>query len=169
VPLHKKDKPLFEPKPAASAKDEITVTDREIISERVFDAPRELVFRAWTEPDHLARWFGPKGFTNTFQVFEPRPGGQWKFLMHSPNGVDYPNESVFEEVVRPSRIVFRHLGPPNFRATVELIAEGKKTRMIWRMTFETPAEFDKVKSFAPEGNRQNLPKLEAELARMRET
>lgn len=69
--------------------------DREITISRVFNAPRELVFRAWTEPQHLAQWWGPKNFTNTFHQFDPRPGGDWRFIMHGPNGTDYPNYSVY--------------------------------------------------------------------------
>ena len=69
------------------------LSDREIVTTRVFDAPRELVFKAWTDPDHLAKWWGPKGFTNTFQEFDMRPGGVWRFIMHGPDGVDYKNKS----------------------------------------------------------------------------
>jgi len=80
--------------------------DREIISTRVIAAPRDLVFKAFSDPENLARWWGPKGFTNTFHEFDLRPGGAWRFVMHGPDGVDYPNESVFVEVVKPERIVF---------------------------------------------------------------
>jgi uncharacterized protein YndB with AHSA1/START domain len=82
------------------------LSDREIVTTRVFDAPRELVFKAWTDPDHLAQWWGPKGFTNTFQEFDMRPGGIWRFVMHGPDGVDHKNKSVFVEVVKPGRKVY---------------------------------------------------------------
>ena len=61
---------------------------REIVSIRVFDFPRELVFNAWTDPEHLVHWWGPKGFTNTFHEFDLRPGGIWRFVMHGPDGRD---------------------------------------------------------------------------------
>ena len=98
-------------------------SDREIVNTRVLHAPREQVFRAWIEPEILARWWGPKGFRNTFQEFDPTPGGRWCFVMHAPNGVDFPNESVFEEIVRPERIVFRHLSPVHAFQLVATFAE----------------------------------------------
>src|SRR4051794_12623895 len=95
---------------------EATATsDREIVATRVFDAPRELVFKAWTDPEHLAQWWGPTGFTNTFHEFDLRPGGVWRFVMHGPDGVDYKNENVFVEIVKPERIVFDHVSGPKFQ------------------------------------------------------
>ena len=86
-------------------------TPFEIVSTRVFAAPRGLVFEAFSNPDHLKHWWGPKGFTNTFSEFDLRPGGAWRFVMHGPDGVDYQNASDFVEVVKPERIVFQHLRP----------------------------------------------------------
>jgi uncharacterized protein YndB with AHSA1/START domain len=139
--------------------------DRDIVNTRLLDAPRERVFRAWTEPAHLARWWGPKGFTSTFQVFEPRPGGAWRFVMHGPDGKDYPNESVFE-VVRPDLIVFHHLSGHHFELTATLAAQGDRTRLTFRMRFDSAAERDRVKEFVVDANEQNLDRLEAELSRM---
>lgn len=141
-------------------------SDREIVSSRVFDAPRELVFKAWTDPDHLKHWWGPKGFTNTFHEFDARPGGVWRFVMHGPDGTDYQNESIFVEIVRPERIVFDHVSGPRFRATVTFTGQAGKTLVDWRMLFETAAEYDKVKGFAVEGNRQNLDRLEERLRKV---
>lgn len=87
-------------------------SDHEIITMWIFDTPREQVFEAWTDPYHLARWWGPYGFTNTFHEFDPRPGGVWRFVMRGPDGVDYPNKSVFIEIVRPERMVFDHVSGP---------------------------------------------------------
>ena len=61
------------------------ITDREFSNSRVFNVPREFVFKAWTDPNHLCQWWGPKGFTNTFQEFDMRPGGHWHFVMHGPD------------------------------------------------------------------------------------
>jgi uncharacterized protein YndB with AHSA1/START domain len=141
-------------------------SDREIVTSRVLDAPRELVFRAWEEPERLSRWWGPKGFTNTFDEFDMRPGGHWRFVMHGPDGGHYRNESVFLEIVRPERIALRHESKPRFEL-IATLAElgGGKTRITWRMVFESAAECERVKVYAVVANEQNLDRLEAELAR----
>jgi len=141
--------------------------DREIVTARVLNVRRELVFKAWTDADHLARWWGPKGFTNTFQEFDVTPGGAWRYVMHGPNGGDYKNESVFVEIVEPERIVFRHVSPPRFLATVTLAEDTGKTRLTWRMLFDSLAEREKLQRLVVEGNEQNLDRLETELARVR--
>jgi uncharacterized protein YndB with AHSA1/START domain len=141
--------------------------DREIVTMRLIDAPRRLVFKAWTDPDHLARWWGPKGFTNTFHEFDPRPGGAWRLVMHGPDGVDYTNESVFRELVEAERIVFVHLRPMHrFQVTATFADEVGKTRLVWRMLFDSVSECEKVKGFVIEANEQNLDRLETELATM---
>jgi uncharacterized protein YndB with AHSA1/START domain len=141
-------------------------SDREIVTTRIIDAPRELVFKAWTDPEHLAQWWGPKGFTNTFQEFDMRPGGVWRFVMHGPDGVDYKNKSVFAEIVRPERIVFQHVSGPQFQVTVTFDEQAGKTRLTFHMLFDTAAECAKVKGFAVEANEQNFDRLEAQLATM---
>ncbi len=141
-----------------------STSDREIVTTRVFDAPREVVFQAWTNPDRLAQWWGPKDFTNTFQEFDMKPGGTWRFVMHGPDGVDHKNESVFVEVVRPERIVFQHVSGPRFQLTASFAEQAGKTRLTWRMLFESAAECDRVKTFAVEANEQNLDRLVAQLA-----
>jgi uncharacterized protein YndB with AHSA1/START domain len=142
-------------------------SDRAIVTTRVLDAPRELVFKAWTDPDSLVRWWGPKGFTSTFEEFDPRPGGIWRFVMHGPEGGDYKNKSVFTEVVPHQRIVFQHVSGPRFQVTATFAEQGGKTRLTFQMLFETAAECDKVKVYAVEANEQNLDRLEAQLFRMR--
>lgn len=141
-------------------------SDREIVTTRVIDAPRARVFEAFSDPDHLVHWWGPKGFTNTFEELDLRPGGAWRFVMHGPNGADYRNESVFVEVVPPERLVFDHVSGPRFRMTITLAEEAGRTRLVWRMRFATAGDYEKVKGFAPEANEQNLDKLEAQLATM---
>jgi len=142
------------------------LSDREIVTTRIIDAPRELVFKAWTDPEHLALWWGPKGFTNTFQEFDMRPGGVWRFVMHGPDGVDYKNKSVFVEIVRPERLVFRHVSGPQFQVTATFDEQAGKTRLTFRMLFDTAAECANVKGFAVEANEQNFDRLEAQLAKM---
>lgn len=141
--------------------------DREIVSTRVIAAPREKVFRAFSDPAQLVHWWGPAGFTNTFHEFDLRPGGEWKFVMHGPDGTNYRNRSVFAEVVPPERVVFDHLETMHrFRMTIALDDAGGTTRITWRMRFETPEECDKVRAFVPRCNEENLDRLEAQLAKM---
>src|SRR5437762_13766409 len=113
---------------------------REIVATRVVDAPRDLVWKLWTEPEHIKRWWGPNGFTNTIHEMDVRPGGVWRFVMHGPDGTDYPNKNVFVEVVPPGRIVLDHASSPNFRmtATFEDVGGGR-TRLSVRMVFESAA------------------------------
>ena len=92
---------------------------------RSFAAPRDRVFRAFTAPAQLARWWGPKGFTNTFHEFDLRPGGDWRFVMHGPNGADYANDNVFVEVVKPERVVFDHVSRPPFQMAIALAAKPR--------------------------------------------
>src|SRR5689334_17565188 len=83
-------------------------SDREIVITRLVHAPRELVWEAFTNPKHLEKWWGPRGFTDTTEQYELRVGGGWKHIMHGPDGTNYPNKSVFREIVKPERIVFSH-------------------------------------------------------------
>ncbi len=122
---------------------------RAIIGMREFDAPRDLVFDAWTDPKHLAQWWGPDGFTTTTMSFDLRPGGVWRFVMHGPDGRDYQNRITFEQVIRPERIVYRHGGgddvePVVFRQTVIFEDLGGRTRMTWRGDFPSATERDHV-------------------------
>ena len=139
-------------------------SDRSFENSRVFEAPRERVFRAWTDPEQLKRWWGPKGFTNTFHEFDPRPGGHWRFFMHGPDGTDYPNHSTFVEITEPERIVFDHITGPRFRVIATFVVEGGRTRLTIRMLFETVAECEAVKHYAVSANEQNLDRLQAELS-----
>ncbi|GAB7523409.1 SRPBCC family protein [Paraburkholderia sp. 2C] len=143
-----------------------TVPELEILSTRTFDAPRERVFGAWTDPVRLARWWGPKGFRNTFHQFELKPGGNWRFVMHGPDGVDYKNHSVFAEIAEPERIVFDHVSGPHFKVTVSFDEAGSQTKLTYRMMFETAAARDQVKTFALKANKESFDRLAAELKRM---
>ncbi len=147
--------------------------DREIALTRVFDAPRELVFEAFTDPRHVVHWWGPNGFTNTIREMDVRPGGVWRFVMHGPDGVDYKNLIEYTEVVKPERLAWAHGeddgGPPTFHATATFTDEGGKTRVTLTMIFATAAERDRtVKEYgAIEGGNQTLAKLAAYLETMK--
>ena len=151
-----------------------TTSDRELVLSRVFDAPRELVFRAWTDPRHVAEWWGPNGFTTTLHEMDVRPGGVWRFVMHGPDGVDYPNLAVFHEVVPPERLVFTHgsgqAGDAGFEVTITFdVVEGGKTRLSLRQLYATAAERDYVarEYRAVEMGNQTLDRFAAYLARAR--
>jgi uncharacterized protein YndB with AHSA1/START domain len=152
----------------------MTTTDREIVITRVFDAPRELAWQAMTDPQHVVHWWGPRGFTTTIQEMDVRPGGVWTHVMHGPDGIDYPNHSVFQEVVYPERIVFAHGGSKpggpeaDFIATWTFEAVGDKTQVTIRMVFPTAASRDiVVKEYgAIEGGKQTLERLAEHLPTM---
>lgn len=131
----------------------------ELISTRVFDVPQELVFRAWTTPDLLARWWGPHGFTNTFHECDIRPGGTWRLTMHGPDGTDYPNHNVFVEIVPFERIVIDHLSGHEFRLTGTFENLEGRTKVTFRQLFKLTEEFEQVKAFCMEANEQNLDRL----------
>jgi len=141
--------------------------DRELVITRTFDAPRELVFEAWTNPEHIPQWLGPKGFTNTTREIDIRPGGVWRFIMNSPDGTGFNNKIVYTEIVKPERIAYIHNGdkendPQEFQVTVTFAEQGNKTELTMRMVFGSVEAFDTAKKFgAVEGAHQSLDRLEA--------
>lgn len=144
-----------------------TAADLEIVSARLLSAPRELVFRAFSDPEQLAQWWGPKGFTNTIHEFHFKPGGRWRFVMQAPDGARYENESEFLEVVEPERIVFLHLGPVHrFEMTMTFAEGAEQTRLTWRMRHESAEEHARMKGFIPAANEENFDRLEAHLEKM---
>lgn len=144
-----------------------SVPDCEIVSTRIVSFTREQVFTAWTDPDHLINWWGPKGFTNTFHEFDWRVGGRWRFTMHGPDKGNYPNDCEFTHIEKPALVAWKRHSQPLFRvmAGFEEVEMGK-TKIIFRMIFDTPEECAKVKKFAVDKNEENFDRLEAELTRM---
>src|SRR5882724_7658471 len=151
--------------------DASATADREIITTRVFDAPRELVFKVWTDSDHVKHWWGPNGFTITTHAMNVTPGGVWRFMMHGPDGVDYPNRIAYEEVVEAERLVYMHGSddePNQFQVTVTFVEENGKTRVTMRAVFPTKDACDAVKKFgAVEGGQQTLARLDQYLTEMK--
>jgi len=147
------------------ATDTVLSPDKELTITRVLNAPIDLVWKVWTDPDHIKNWWGPNGFTNTIFEMDVKPGGNWEFIMHGPDGKDYKNKSIFKEIIKHKRIVYEHLTGPKFRATIEFTPQGRKTLLEWQMVFDTPEERDKtVKTFkADVGLKQNIFKLEGYL------
>ena len=149
---------------ASGAQDPEGVTDRDIVTTRFLAAPRARVFAAWTDPEQLARWWGPEGFTNTFEAFDPKPGGHWRFTMHAPDGTGFPNHSVFLELTSPERIVFDHLSGPHFQVTTTFAEAEGGTLLTFCMRFDSVEECEAIKRFAMEGNEQVFDRLVALLA-----
>ncbi len=145
----------------------ITTPDSEIVSTRIVNASRELVFSAWTDPNHLKNWWGPAGFTNTFHEFDLRPGGRWRFTMHGPEKGNYQNEVEFLVIDRPSFLAWKRHSKPLFQvvASFEEVA-ADKTRIVFKMLFETADECNKLKPFVVDKNEENFDKLELELTKM---
>src|SRR6188508_2924086 len=116
-------------------------SDREIVVSRTIEAPRSLVFEVYTDAKHLDQWWGPNGFTTTTHSFEFRVGGEWDFIMHGPDGVDYPNWIRWLEIVPPERLHFVHgesADDPNpFESTVTLVERGNLTEVTMRGLFKT--------------------------------
>jgi uncharacterized protein YndB with AHSA1/START domain len=139
--------------------------DRTIAATRIFNAPRELVWQAWTDPQHVVHWWGPRGFTNTIHKMDVRPGGVWRLTMHGPDGVDYPNIIEFLEVKKPERLVYMHGsgdGTTKFHVTITFDDAGGKTRLSLVMLFPSAEERKRVADEfgAVEGLRQTLDRLE---------
>jgi uncharacterized protein YndB with AHSA1/START domain len=139
--------------------------DREIVLTRTFAAPRELVFRVWTDPAHLNRWWGPRGFTTTTRAMAFRPGGMWRFVMHGPDGTDYVNRIVYTAIVPAERIAYDHdddgVGKMTpFRAEATFADEGAGTRVTLRMVCASAEQRDAMVQFgAVAGGEQTLARL----------
>ena len=148
-------------------------TDREIITTRLLDAPRELVFEAFTNPEHVAKWWGPEGFTTTIHQMAVKPGGKWVLTMHGPDGRDYHNSIVYLEIIKPELLSFKHVTeehsePATHITTVTFEAQGNKTNLTLQLVFESAAERDRIaKEYkAVEGGKQTLARLGAYLPEM---
>jgi uncharacterized protein YndB with AHSA1/START domain len=120
-----------------------------LIFTKEFNSPRELVWDAWTNPDYISDWWGPKGFTTTIQQMDVVPGGVWRFIMHGPDGRNYKSKIQFIEVVKPERLVYKHVeeegtGPVHFRVEVLFTQLGKKTSVSMKMTFDSPENLDQL-------------------------
>ena len=153
----------------------IPASDREIIITRVLEAPRELVWEAWTDPQQVVKWWGPQGFTTTVHEMDVKPGGIWRLTMHGPDGADYPNESVFTEVVKPERIAFTLRGgkkgePESLKEMIWTFEDqGGKTKITIRQVYPTAEARDYVaKTYgAIEGGKQTLGRLAEYLERLK--
>lgn len=147
--------------------------ERAIVIARVFDAPRELVWKAWTDPNLMARWWGPKNFTNPVCELDVRLGGAWRIVMRSPDGIEYPCGGVYREIAAPSLLVFTNIatdkdGNPvlDGLTSVTFAEQGGKTKLTLQM--RAVAIVDYAAAYLAgmeEGWSQSLDRLEALLAR----
>jgi uncharacterized protein YndB with AHSA1/START domain len=110
---------------------------RELRFSRLLDAPIEVVWEVWGNPEHLKRWWGPDGFTNTITKMDFKPGGQWDMVMHGPDGTDYEIKIVFKEIVKYKKIVYEQLANFDCIATIEFERQKNKTLINWQMLFES--------------------------------
>lgn len=147
---------------------ENNIKDRELLVTRMLNAPIDLIWEAWTKPEHVAQWWGPNGFTNTITAMDMKPGGEWNLVMHGPDGIDYKNKSIFKEIILLKKIVYEHVSTPKFTTTIEFEEQGDTTFLNWHMLFETKEQLIQVlKTFkADEGLKQNIEKLQVYLAVM---
>lgn len=143
-------------------------SDREIVVSRAISAPRELVFKVWTEPEHVVHWWGPDGFTSTLHEMDVRPGGVWNLTLHGPDGVDYRNRIIYRQIVPPEFLAYSHVSAPYFEAIVTFEEEGDKTRVTIRMVFETARlrNLTVEKFGAIEGGNQTLARLDEYVAKL---
>jgi len=152
-----------------SSTQEVSVeTAPEIVSTRVFNVSKELLFQAYTDSELLKNWWGPKGFTNTFHEFNLQTDGEWNFTMHGPDGVDYKNKIVFREIVPSEKIIFDHVSGPKYRGRVTFAdtSETEHTELTYSMTLELPKVYIKLKDLIIVANEENFDRLEEVLEKI---
>ena len=130
---------------------------------REIPAAPDLVFAAIRNPQRLARWWGPAGFTNTITGFDFTPGGRWSLTMHGPNGANYPNELVFAVIDAPGRVAMQHVSEPKFLLIITLAATAAGTLVSWAQTFESAEVAARLEAIVVPANDQNLERLAAEV------
>ncbi|RZL50155.1 MAG: ATPase [Pedobacter sp.] len=142
----------------------ITTPDCEIVSSRIVNAPIETVYEAFANPAHLKNWWGPAGFTNTFNEFDFKVGGKWSFIMHGPEAGHYANECEFIKIEKPTLIAWKRHSQPFFQVLFifESLAENE-TKIVFKMLFETAKECSKLKPYVVDKNEENFDRLEVEL------
>ena len=123
------------------------------------------VFAAISNPERLARWWGPNGFTNTFSDFDFKTGGKWSLVMHGPDGANYPNDNVFGEIIPNHKVVVEHPMQPVFRLTIELAPSSTGTLVTWAQTFQSDDVARQIEHIVVPANDENLQRLQAEVLR----
>ena len=132
---------------------------------REIPAPIEQVFAAISDPERLAQWWGPAGFSNTFSVCDFKNGGRWVFTMHGPDGHSYANESMFAEIEPPRKVIIQHVSNPRYLMTIALTPMASGTLVSWSQAFEDSRVGQRLESIVVPANEQNLDRLTAEVLR----
>jgi uncharacterized protein YndB with AHSA1/START domain len=130
---------------------------------RDIPATVEQVFAAISDPQRLNRWWGPAGFTNTFSICDFKQGGRWSFVMHGPDGHNYPNENVFAEIDPPRKVMIQHVVEPKFSLTIGLASSASGTFVSWSQAFENSEVASRIEHIVVPANEQNLDRLLAEV------
>lgn len=127
----------------------------------------QLMWEVWANPKQIVNWWGPNGFTNTIHKMDLREGGEWNLTMHGPDGTNYPNRSIFKEIIPLEKIVFEHFNP-HFITTVLFESKGEETILDWTMLFDSVEMFEIVVKAhkADEGLKQNIDRLEEYLSKL---
>jgi uncharacterized protein YndB with AHSA1/START domain len=133
--------------------------DSTLSTSRTLPYPPAEVYAAFASASVLASWWGPNGFSNTFEIFDFRPGGQWKFIMHSADGKDYSNESVFAELEPAAKVVIEHIAHPHYRLTVTLTLVEDGTHLTWEQVFKDSKTAQDLRHIVEPANEQNLDRL----------
>jgi uncharacterized protein YndB with AHSA1/START domain len=137
--------------------------DQTIQLERTIPYTPDEIYAAFADPVRLAKWWGPKDFTNSFEIFEFTVGGRWKFIMHGPDGSNYQNESVFSVLEPGKKIIIQHTSQPHFTLSVTLLPIETGTRVLWSSAFEDPKVVAAIRHIAEPGAEQNLDRLHQHL------
>lgn len=119
----------------------------------------------WKNPEHIENWWGPNGFTNTIHKMDFREESEWNLTMHGPDGKNYPNRSIFKEIISLRKIVFEHFNP-HFITTVLFESENSETLLDWTLLFDSEEMFDIIVKAhkADQGQKENIEKLEKYLS-----
>ena len=144
-------------------------SNRELTITRLLNAPIELVWQVFTEPEHIKNFWGPSGYTNTITKMDVKVGGEWAFIMHGPDGTDYENKHIYLEIKKPVRLVMQHATTPKFITAITLKAEGKKTLLHWSGVFESAEQLEQILNTVKEaknGLKENVDKLETYLYKL---
>ncbi|MDR6762340.1 uncharacterized protein YndB with AHSA1/START domain [Flavobacterium sp. 2755] len=144
---------------------ENNIQNRILQSKILLKVPTDIVWEMWENPEHIANWWGPNGFTNTIHKMDFKEEGEWNLTMHGPDGKNYPNRSIFKEIIPLRKIVFEHFNP-HFITTVLFESENSETILDWTLLFDSEEMFDIIVKAhkADQGQKENIEKLEKYLS-----
>src|SRR5688572_18017500 len=144
------------------------IGNKELQMSRTFKAPVQLIWKVWTNPEDIIKWWGPDGFTTTIHIMDVRVGGEWRLTLHGPDGKNYPNRSIFKKIVLHKELVLEHYNP-HFISTVAFESAGESTGMDWKLEFDTSEMRETIVTVhkADEGHKQNFERLQLYLHKLR--